>query len=254
MWDPAAYLRFDDHRSRPFHELLARVPLAGPRRVVDVGCGPGHLTRVLSERWPDAAVEGLDSSPQMVEEARRRGVNARQADVTSWIPEPDTDMVISNAVLQWVEGHDDVLRTWVRALPSGAVVAVQVPGNFTFPSHVLIRELAASDRWAEALRDVRLRGPDAVAEPEDYARLLAAEGTQVDAWETTYLQRMAGEDPVLEWVSGTALRPVRQALTDQDWQDFRGDLAPALRGAYPASPDGSTWFPFRRIFMVARVA
>lgn len=250
-WDPERYLDFDEHRSRPFHELLARVGATRPRRVVDLGCGPGHLTGLLAARWPDATVSALDSSGEMVAAARARGIAARQADVRDWTPEPDTDVVVTNAVLQWVPGHTQLLPRWLAALPSGSWFALQVPGNFEAPSHALIRALAGEDRWDERLV---LRGAEAAPEPAAYADLLAATGAAVDAWETTYLQRLTGPDPVLRWLGSTALRPVRDALDADSYAEFLAELAPRLRAAYPARPDGTTWFPFRRIFAVARTS
>ena len=251
-WDPDLYLDFDDLRSRPFADLVARVGARDPRHVVDAGCGPGHLTPALSGRWPGARVSAFDSSPDMVAAARERGIDAVQADVTTWEPAPDVDVVVTNAVLQWVPGHRDLLRRWTAQLgrqhssPTGGWLAMQVPGNFTAPSHELARETA--DRFGVPLRDAAT-----VAEPADYADDLTAAGASaVDVWETTYLQRLAGADPVLHWISGTALRPVRDALDDEAYAAFTADLAPRLREAYPASPDGSTWFPFRRLFAVAR--
>ncbi|MCD2197230.1 trans-aconitate 2-methyltransferase [Actinomycetospora endophytica] len=243
-WDPDLYLDFDDLRSRPFADLLARIGAHDPVHVVDAGCGPGHLTRVLAARWPDARVSAFDSSPDMVAAARGRGVDAVQADVGTWTPADDVDVIVTNAVLQWVPGHRDLLRRWVGALPAGGWFAMQVPGNFTAPSHVLAREVA--DRFGVPLRDAAT-----VAEPADYADDIAAAGASaVDVWETTYLQRLTGEDPVLHWISGTALRPVRDALSDADYAAYTAELAPRLREAYPQRADGSTWFPFRRIFCV----
>jgi trans-aconitate 2-methyltransferase len=247
-WDPAAYLTFDDHRARPFHDLLNRVADRGPRRVVDLGCGPGNLTVLLAGRWPDAVVEALDSSAEMVAAAREGGVDARRADVVDWTPAPDTDVVVTNAVLQWVPEHRDLLPRWIAALPPGAQLALQVPGNFGAPSHVTVRELAAEPRWG-----LTLRGDEAVATPAEYAALLTDAGAEADVWETTYLHRLTGADPVLEWIGATALRPVRDALDPAAYAEFRAELAPRLRAAYPVQPDGSTWFPFRRIFAVARL-
>jgi trans-aconitate 2-methyltransferase len=244
-WDPGLYLDFDDHRSRPFHDLVARVGATAPRRVVDLGCGPGHLTGVLAARWPKAAVSALDSSAEMVAAARERGIAAERVDVRDWTPPPDADVVVTNAVLQWVPGHLDLLPGWLAALPPAAWFALQVPGNFGAPSHALVRELAAGR--------VTLQGEASVPEPEAYAEAIAACGADVDVWETTYLQRLVGPDPVLHWIDATALRPVRDALPPAEYAAFREELAPRLRAAYPARPDGTTWFPFRRIFAVARV-
>ncbi|WP_300013114.1 trans-aconitate 2-methyltransferase [Pseudonocardia sp.] len=248
-WDPALYLDFDDHRSRPFHDLLARVGAARSRRVVDMGCGPGHLTAVLAARWPGAAVTAFDSSAEMVAAARERGVEAEQVDVRDWTPAPDTDVVITNAVLQWVPEHPVLLPRWLAALPAGAWFAMQVPGNLDAPSHALVRELLDEPHWRGS---TDLRDGTAVLDPAGYADLLAP-ACAVDAWETTYLQRLTGDDPVLNWISATALRPVRAALPEADYRAFRAELAPRLRAAYPARADGSTWFPFRRVFAVARV-
>lgn len=251
MWDPEKYLAFGDERGRPFFELVARIGAAAPRTVVDLGCGPGNLTVDLAKRWPDADILALDSSPEMISRATERGLCARVADLREWTPSPDTDVVISNAALQWVPGHDAVLRRWAADLPSGAWLAFQVPGNFTADSHRLARAVAAEEKWRKALGDMALRGTDAVASPAEYASLLGERGWVVDAWETTYLQRLTGDDPVLRWIEGTALRPIRAALGDEDWAEFCAELAPRLRSAYPRSADGATFFPFRRIFVVA---
>lgn len=248
-WDPAAYLTFDDHRSRPFHDLLARIGAQDPRRVVDLGCGPGHLTSLLARRWPGAEIAALDSSAEMVAAARERGIAAEQVDVVDWKPRADDDVVVTNAVLQWVPGHRELIPRWLAELPAGAWFAMQVPGNFGAPSHVLMRELAAEPQWAGS---ITLRGAETVAEPAEYADLIAATGAAVDVWETTYVQRLTGPDPVLTWIGGTALRPVRDALDDAGYAAFTAELAPRLRAAYPQRADGSTWFPFRRIFAVAR--
>jgi trans-aconitate 2-methyltransferase len=253
MWDPGKYLDFADHRARPFFDLLARVPADAPRRVVDLGCGPGNLTEALAGRWPGATVEAVDSSPEMVDAARKRGIAAEVGDVRDWQPRADTDVVVCNAVLQWVPGHGELLVRWAGQLPAGAWFAFQVPGNFGAPSHVRVRELAAEPRWRERLAPVVLREDGTVLEPDGYAGLLADAGCEVDAWETTYLQRLTGPDPVLEWVTGTALRPIRSTLDDAAWAEFRDELAPRLRASYPTRPDGTTWFPFRRVFAVARV-
>jgi trans-aconitate 2-methyltransferase len=214
-----------------------------------MGCGPGHLTGLLAARWPGAAITAFDSSAEMVAAARQRGIDAERADIAEWMPAADADVVVTNAVLQWVPSHRDLLPRWISALPKGAWFAMQVPGNFSAPSHGLVRELAEEPRWSSR---VAVRDTAAVGEPGEYAELLGRSGAQVDVWETTYLQRLTGDDPVLTWISGTSLRPVRDALDDDDYNAFTAELAPRLRAAYPTASDGSTWFPFRRIFAVAR--
>lgn len=253
MWNPDVYLAYADERGRPFYELVSRVNADAPRRVVDLGCGPGNLTTTLAQRWPHATIEALDSSPEMVAAARDRGIDAHVGDVGDWAPKPDTDVVISNATLHWVPDHADLLVRWADRLAAGSWIAIQVPGNFDAPSHRAVRELADRPRWAEPLRDFPFREGQ-VSDPAGYAAMLCDAGCVVDAWETTYVHVLTGDNPVLEWIAGTALRPVRSRLSDPEWQRFRAELMPLLAAAYPKRSDGKTFFPFRRIFAVARVA
>ncbi|WP_179467318.1 trans-aconitate 2-methyltransferase [Mycolicibacterium vinylchloridicum] len=253
MWNPQTYLAFADQRGRPFFDLLARIGAESPRRVADLGCGPGNLTEQLAQRWPDAALEAVDSSPEMVDAARERGIDAELGDISVWTPRPGTDVVFSNAALQWVPGHNDLMVRWAGLLEPGAWIAVQVPGNFDAPSHAAIRWLADQEPWSKALGDFHFRDANVVETPMRYAELLTAAGCTVDAWETTYLHELSGDNAVLNWITGTALTPVRDQLTDDQWQQFRTELIPLLDEAYPMRPDGRTYFPFRRIFVVAQV-
>lgn len=260
-WDPAQYSRYADERGRPFVDLLARIDCAAPRRVVDLGCGPGNLTALLTSRWPSAVVEGIDSSPEMISKAESiGGIAFRVEDAASWTVPADADVVISNATLHWVPGHQDLLRDWAASLPAGGWLAFQVPGNFGAPSHTLMRSLATSPRWAGQVGDV-LRHDDAVSSPSEYAQLLLDAGLVTQAWETTYVHVLSGLDPVLDWVRGTGLRPVLAALAQQSAPDpgderpaadvFEAEYAAELRAAYPPTAHG-TLFPFRRIFAVAQ--
>lgn len=253
MWNPEVYLAFADERGRPFFDLLARVGAQNPQRVVDLGCGPGNLTVTLSQRWPSAVLQAWDSSPQMVAAACERGLNAAVGDLRDWVPPPDTDVVVSNAALQWVPEHRALLTRWARQLSPGAWIAVQVPGNFDAASHAAVRQLAGSPQWVSLLGDIAFRVGKVVDSPQAYAGLLTDAGCRVDAWETTYIHELTGEHPVLGWITGTALRPVIDRLTDAQWQRFRSELIPVLAEAYPARPDGLTLYPFRRVFMVAQV-
>ncbi|TDC31080.1 trans-aconitate 2-methyltransferase [Micromonospora sp. 15K316] len=255
MWDPTTYLRYGDERSRPFHDLVARIPARQPRTVVDLGCGPGRLTATLAERWPGSRVVGLDSSPEMIGRAVELGapVEFGVGDVRDWRPGPEADVVVTNAVLQWVPGHQELLRRWARQLPTGAWLAAQVPGNFDAPSHRALRAVAAGRAWRDELLPLLREAP--VDDPADYAALLTGAGCAVDAWETTYVHLLPAPadaaHPVLSWMEGTALRPVRAALAAGRWADFRAELQVRLAEAYPVR-DGQVYFPFRRVFVVAR--
>jgi trans-aconitate 2-methyltransferase len=277
MWDATLYLRFGGERARPFFDLLARVGAELPEYVVDMGCGPGNLTALLAERWPSAEVCGVDSSPQMIEAARQLApasavpapaVSAASApsssgpvaasrapglsfmldDVRHWEPQSLPDVIVSNAVLQWVPGHHDLLVRWADWLAADGWLAVQVPGNVDQPAQVILREMADSTRWHPLLRDVELNQQS--ADPADYAGLLARAGCEVDAWETTYVHILPGENAVLEWYRGTGLRPVLAALDPKQDADFLAEYGERVRAAYPPSSFG-TLFPFRRVFAVA---
>jgi trans-aconitate 2-methyltransferase len=253
MWNPEVYLTYADHRGRPFGDLLARVGARDPRRVVDLGCGPGNQTETLSVRWPDAVVDAIDSSPEMVAAARERGIAAEVGDVRDWTPAPDTDVVVSNATLQWVPEHPQLVTRWAAQLAPRSWIAFQVPGNFDAPSHRAVSDLAASAQWSDLLSDFPFRGDEVVDNPVGYANLLADAGCVVDVWETTYVHVLTGEHAVLDWIEGTTLRPIRRSLTDEQWDRFRVELAPVLAAEYPRRADGTTLFPFRRIFAVAQV-
>jgi trans-aconitate 2-methyltransferase len=253
MWDPSVYGRYSDERSRPFHDLVSRIGATKPRAVADLGCGSGELTAALATRWPTARIEGIDSSPAMIERATAlgSGVSFRLGDVREWSPDADTDVLVTNATLQWVPEHRDLLDRWIGALPAGAWLAMQVPGNFDAPSHRLLREVARDHPEAAA----KLREAP-VDDAAGYAARLTARGCAVDAWETTYVHLLPAdpdEHPVLRWMEGTALRPVRATLDDASWHAFRDTLRAKLADAYPAA-HGVVAFPFRRIFVVASAA
>lgn len=266
-WDPATYAQFTAERARPFDDLLARVGATDPRRVVDLGCGTGELTASLARRWPGARVLGLDSSPSMLEQAQAQAaaddvagrLSFIEADLADWAPDEPVDVLVTNAALQWVPGHLDLLPQWVDALAPGGWLALQVPANFAAPSHTLMREVAGEPRFAKRLGAV-LRGTWPVGQPTTYAALLAGRGCTVDAWETTYAHVLDaegrfGDDAVLAWVAGTGLRPVMDALDDDPalCQDYLDTYAERLRAAYPRRRWG-TLLPFRRVFCVAHKA
>lgn len=256
MWDPAAYQRFQAERARPFSDLLARVHATSPGTVVDLGCGPGDATATLLERWPGAAVTGIDSSPEMIGAAAALAVPGRLSfrlgDLRDWAPEQPVDVVVSNATLQWLPDHLDLLPRLTGALSDRGWLAFQVPANSREPSHVLLAELRESPRWRGRVGSGADRALTAHP-PEVYLAALAGAGLLVDAWETTYLHVLPGDDAVLEWTRGTALRPVLAALDEAEQAEFLAAYAARLRQAYPRRGHG-TVLPFRRVFVVARRA
>jgi trans-aconitate 2-methyltransferase len=252
-WDPERYLTYADERGRPFVELLGRVAAESPSEVVDLGCGPGNLTVLLPERWPEAHVVGLDSSREMIEKARQLTdlVTFEVADLQGWEPDRPVDVLVSNATLQWVPGHLDLLPGLVAKVTRGGWLAFQVPGNFDEPSHTIRRDLAAEPAYAAFTSDVATPSSH---DPGAYLDVLSAAGCAVDAWETTYLHVLSGPDPVFTWVSGTGARPTLQALPDDLRPGFEEEFKRRLAAAYPTRDDGTVLLPFRRIFVVARRA
>jgi trans-aconitate 2-methyltransferase len=250
-WDPDRYLTYADERGRPFADLLARVGAEHPTDVVDLGCGPGNLTRLLAARWPGARVRGLDSSAEMVAAARRDvpEVSFEVADLRDWaVSDDQADVVLSNATLQWLPDHLALLPALADRVRPGGWLAFQVPGNFEQPSHTIRDELAGREPYAAHTRGVAVPSSH---EPEHYLDALIGCGLEVDAWETTYFHVLTGEDPVFTWVSGTGARPTLQALPDELRADFEDELRARLRAAYPDRGRGVV-MPFRRVFAVAR--
>lgn len=252
VWNPSVYMAYGDERTRPAIELLARVRCDRPERVIDLGCGTGNSTAVLAERWPQAKLQGLDSSSDMLEQARQSDVRAEwiEADIASWSTDQKYDVIFSNATLQWLGEHRALIPRLLSFLNPGGTFAFQVPHNMSAPSHASMRESARSGPWARKLQNVR---EVAVLEPHEYFAVLRACAATCDIWETEYLHVLQGEDAVYKWVSGTGLRPFVQALAGDEREAFIADYKKRLSLAYPMTADGTTLFPFKRLFAVAQL-
>ncbi len=251
-WDPDRYLAYADERGRPFVDLVTRIGASDPTTVVDLGCGPGNLTELLAERWPGAAVVGVDSSAEMIDAARGSGaaVAFEIGDVRDWSAPDGVDVLVSNATLQWLPDHLELLPRLVAQVRPGGWFAFQVPGNFDEPSHTIRTELAGEEPYAKHTAGAAVPSSYDAA---TYLRALQALGCEVDAWETTYLHVLHGEDPVFTWVSGTGARPTLQALPGNLRSAFETEFKHRLRASYPDEGRGVV-LPFRRVFVVARTA
>lgn len=251
-WDPSIYLKYQGERTRPAADLLAHISNEAPRSVIDLGCGPGNSTALLAARWPTAVLTGVDSDSAMLERASASGLKAtwEEADITTWQPSSPPDVIFSNAALHWLDRHEILLPRLAGFLIPGGTLAVQMPRNHAAPSHALLRDVAHTGPWAKVLAPLLKEAP--VADPEVYFRWLAPHTSSIEIWETTYLMRLSGADPVLSWVRGTVLRPILEALSERHEAAFEAAYAERLRAAYPREADGSTLFPFRRLFIVAQ--
>ena len=251
-WNPALYSRFEDERTRPAAELLARVPLEAPHSVVDLGCGPGNSTELLVRRYPAARTIGTDLSEAMLASARKRlpAVAFELSDITSWSPAAPADLVYANAALQWIPQHETLLPRLLGCVAPGGVLAVQMPDNLDEPSHRLMRETAAEPRFAAAVGDAaKLRAR--ILDVQTYYDLLVGDA-DVDIWRTTYYHRMDDAAAIVEWLRATGLRVFLDPLSDEAQVQFLRAYEQRIEQAYPARADGKRLLAFPRLFIVAR--
>jgi len=250
-WSADAYRRFEAERTRPAADLLARVPPAARRKIVDLGCGPGNSTALLADRHPQAAIVGVDSSPDMLAAARTRlpSVDFRQGDIAEW-SDPSADLVFANAALQWVRGHIGVMARLAAELPARGCLAVQMPDNDSEPSHALMREIAATARFRDKLAGAAA-ARERIGAFADYDDALSTSCDQIDIWRTTYVHRLAGPEAIVAWLESTGLRPFLNPLDADERADFLALYRAAITRAYPPRASGGALLPFPRLFVVA---
>jgi trans-aconitate 2-methyltransferase len=251
-WNPEQYLKFSQPRMQPAIDLLARIACTEPAVVYDLGCGAGNVTAALAARWPRARIIGVDDSAAMLSQAARTlpQVEWLRHSLAAWQPDAPADVIYSNAALHWLPNHRQLMPALVAGLAPGGVLAIQMPRNFSAPSHTLIDATARAGAWRSKLEP--LLGAAPVGEPQFYYSLLAPLARTLEIWETEYLQVLTGADPVKEWTKGTWLRPFLDRLEPPERIAFEADYAQRLRAAYPPLADGSTLFPFRRLFIILR--
>src|SRR3954447_16538176 len=251
-WSARQYLKFEDERTRPPRDLLAQVPLQSPRRVIDLGCGPGNSTELLITRYPHADAVGVDSSSDMLRQARERlpYCTFAEADLATWSPPAGTDLLFANAVFQWVPDHPAVLRRLLEALPKGGVLALQMPDNTDEPALALMREVASTGAWAARLAAANAARDD-LASVGAYYDLLRSLCANIDIWHTIYNHVMAGPEAIVEWFKGSALRPFLTALDGDMQAEYLVAYRAEIARAYPRRFDGRVLLRFPRLFIVA---
>ncbi len=251
-WSAAQYVKFEEERTRPVRDLVARIPLVDVSSAVDLGCGPGNSTECLRERYPGALIVGVDSSADMIEAARERipDIDFEVADLRHWRADAPLDVILANAVLQWIPDHEALLPALIGRLRPGGTIAVQMPDNLDEPSHRLMREVAGAGPWAAKLKDAEKARAERHG-AEWYFRLLRAHARHVDIWRTTYCHPLAGAHAIVEWVKGTGLRPFIDPLDERERDAYLARYEAAIAEAYPAEADGTVLLPFPRLFFVA---
>lgn len=253
-WDPSQYLKFAGERLRPALDLLSRIPATAPESIVDLGCGTGNLTPLILQRWPQAKLTGVDSSPEMLAKARAEHPEATfvEADVATWSPARQVDLIYSNAALHWVGNHDAVIPGLLSKVKPGGWLAIQMPNNFAAASHSCVNDAIEQGPWRAQLEPHLHRQP--VADPRHYWRLLHTKCDTLEIWNSEYLQVLTGDNPVAEFIKGSWLMQFLVRLAEPQLTAFENDYRVRIKAAYPAEADGHTLFPFRRLFILAQRA
>lgn len=250
-WNPTQYLQFGNERLRPALDLLGRIPLETPSTVYDLGCGPGTATVLLKERWPEAQITGLDSSTAMLARARELDseIAWHEVDLGTWEPDAPADLLFSNAVFHWLDNHDAIFPRLMSLLKPGGVLAIQMPNNYSAPSHTSITRTIQNGPWRAQLEPSHREFP--VGDATDYFRILHPHASNLDIWETTYMHILKGDNAVVEWTKGSTLRPILDRLDETAAQSFLDDYSALINQAYLQQKDGTTTLAFKRVFLIA---
>ncbi|MEX5584410.1 trans-aconitate 2-methyltransferase [Pseudomonas lurida] len=249
-WSAKQYKMFEQQRTRPVRDLVAAIPNTEVRTAVDLGCGPGNSTEVLAQRFPHAHITGMDSSDDMLVDARKRlpALNFELADIGAWRPAQACDVILANASLQWLPDHATLYPRLVQQLTPGGTLAVQTPDNLDQPAHRLAREVAADGPWSAKIGAVKHNERHTASY---YYELLSPHCSTVDVWRTIYLHPLADHAAVVEWFKASALRPFLAPLTDSEKAAFLQAYQARITQAYPALADGTVLLPFPRLFIIA---
>ncbi len=253
VWDPKQYLGFDFHRLKPALDLISHIPNEAPESVIDLGCGTGNVTRILKERWGETDITGVDNSDEMLQKARESypDINWQTVDLNNWQSNQPVDVLFSNAALHWIEDHDVLFPQLLKSVKPGGYLAVQMPRNWGAASHMSINETVASGKWRERLESVIRLEP--TLSPDAYYKIIAPLVSEIDIWETDYIQVLEGENPVAEYVKGSWLQRFLQELEEPQRSEFENIYREKILEAYPKQADGKTLFPFKRLFICAKL-
>ncbi|KAA2215139.1 methyltransferase domain-containing protein [Teichococcus oryzae] len=249
QWDAEQYLCFGHERLRPVQDLITRIAHPGGQSVVDLGCGTGNALPLLAARFPGATVSGVDESPDMQAQARQEGIRVERDDIATWAPREPVDVLFSNAALHWLPDHAALFPRLLGFLAPGGTLAVQMPAMHDAPLRAEQDRIAREGPWRDRLSGITSAPPILTA--DEYYALLAPRVRVIDLWYTEYIHVLRGEDAVVQWASGSSLRPYLAALDAEARAGFRAAYGDAMREAYPPLADGTVLLPFRRFFILA---
>jgi trans-aconitate 2-methyltransferase len=251
-WNPELYLKFSDQRARPASDLIAQIKINNPKRIMDLGCGPGNSTSQLNKRWPQAQLTGLDSSAEMLAQARKKNPDWTwiESGIESWTASAPYDLVFTNSALHWVADHGRLFPKLLSYVAPGGALAVQMPNNFHSPVHMAMKATAESPRWSAILG--KEEEHYAVETPAFYYDALRKTASLLNIWETEYLQIMDGPRAVLDWIRSTGMRFYLERLSGEaERLQFEADCLQRIEQAYVANDQGKVLFPYKRMFIVA---
>jgi trans-aconitate 2-methyltransferase len=251
-WDANLYLQFANERSQPAIDLIARIKLPNPKRIIDLGCGPGNSTALLRQRWPEADITGLDNSPEMIAAASKAypGEKWVLADIAPWTADVAYDLVFSNAALQWLPEHAALFPQLIAQVAPAGALAVQIPAHYESPFHRILLEVANAEKWRQRMPAARRALTKEAASV--YYNLLQPLASHLELWETEYCHILEGPQDIVAWFRGTGMRPFLEALDSaQEKQEFERMVLEGCTRAYPRQKDSRILFPFRRLFILA---
>lgn len=253
-WKPDLYLTFEKERTQPSIDLVMKIENEKPKRIIDIGCGPGNSTYVLKNKWPNAEIIGLDNSEAMIKQASNKYKDIQWVceDALSDISKFGTfDIVFSNAVIQWIPNQHLLLSKLYQVVRKGGVLAVQVPCTKDMPIHTELMKLIEAPKWKKHFSS--LASSYSIHTADFYYNSLCNLTHYIDLWETNYYHIMLDHKSIIKWYSGTGLRPYLDCFTNENKKkEFLDEYEDKLKKAYVLQKDKKVLFPFKRIFFVAK--
>lgn len=251
-WNSTQYLKFRSERTQPAVDLVNRIEADNPRKIADLGCGPGNSTQVLAGKFKNAYILGVDNSENMITAAREKypDLDFCIHDISSELSgmDHDFDVVFSNACIQWVPDHKSLIPEMLSLLKEGGTLAVQIPMNLDEPIHRIIVEISSSEKWKACFPERRIFY---TLSPGEYFDVLSEHTNEFHLWQTTYYHVMKSWQDILEWYRSTGLRPYLSVLAEDRKGEFEEEFLQRLVKAYPMQKNGDILFRFPRFFFIA---